>query len=210
MRTLLIAGGGGHAGVVASVAQRTGVWRIVGYTDTADRGVIAGLCWLGPDELALSLRQTGAAEAAALGVGHVGDPSKRIALFERLRGFGFDLPPIVDPSAVVGPDTVLGAATVIMPGAVVNIGTRVEFGCIINTHATIEHDCVIGAHSHIAPGATVCGGCHVGQSSMIGAGAVLAHGVRVPARCVVGAGATVVRDIQEPGVYVGTPARKLR
>ena len=207
MNALLIAGGGGHAGVVASMVQRTGIWRILGYTDLADRGSLVGNRWLGTDEVAITLRQSGAVKAAVLGVGHLGDPSVRIALTERLQGLEYELPVIVDPSAVIGPQTAIGAATVIMPGVVVNTGARIGVGCIINTHATIEHDCSIGKHVHVAPGSTVCGGCEVGDSSMIGAGAVIAHGVRVAAGCLIGAGATVVRDIREPGVYVGTPAR---
>jgi acetyltransferase-like isoleucine patch superfamily enzyme len=50
----------------------------------------------------------------------------------------------------------------------------------------------------------------VGSFSMIGAGATVIQGRKIVAGCVVGAGATVVSDLAEPGVYAGTPARRIR
>jgi acetyltransferase-like isoleucine patch superfamily enzyme len=44
---------------------------------------------------------------------------------------------------------------------------------------------------------------------MIGACSTIIEGIKITAGCVVGAGATVVRDLTEPGVYVGSPARRL-
>jgi serine acetyltransferase len=44
---------------------------------------------------------------------------------------------------------------------------------------------------------------------MIGAGSTVIEGKKIAACCVVGAGATVVHDLTEPGVYVGSPARRI-
>jgi UDP-perosamine 4-acetyltransferase len=63
---------------------------------------------------------------------------------------------------------------------------------------------------HIAPGAVVCGDTRIGDRSMIGAGAVVTEGLVVGADCRVGAGAVVTRSIEQPGVYIGCPARKVR
>jgi len=208
--SLVILGGGGHAKVLAGIVQRLGLWKVAGYTDVKSRGELLGLPYLGGDGILQSLRESGYVDSAALGVGQMGDVTLRVALLGRLETLGFQLPTIVDPAALLGPQTRLGPATVVMPGAVINAGTIVGTACIINTNATVEHDCSIGSHTHIAPGAVVCGGCQVGESTLIGARAVLTPGVRVADACIIGAGATVVCDILEPGTYVGTPARKLR
>ena len=63
---------------------------------------------------------------------------------------------------------------------------------------------------HVAPGATISGGVTIGHFSMIGVGATIIEGKKIAASCLVGAGATVVRDLTEPGVYVGSPARRIK
>jgi acetyltransferase-like isoleucine patch superfamily enzyme len=97
-----------------------------------------------------------------------------------------------------------------MDGSVINIGATLGRGAIVNTNSTIEHDVELADWVHVAPGATVSGGVTVGRFSMIGAGATVIEGIKIAARCMVGAGATVVDDLTEPGVYVGSPARRIR
>jgi UDP-perosamine 4-acetyltransferase len=63
---------------------------------------------------------------------------------------------------------------------------------------------------HIAPGVTISGGVTIGRFSMIGAGATVIEGRRIASECIVGAGAIVVHDLTEPGVYIGSPARRIR
>jgi acetyltransferase-like isoleucine patch superfamily enzyme len=97
-----------------------------------------------------------------------------------------------------------------MDGAVINGGATLGRGAIVNTNSTVEHDVVLADWVHVAPGATLCGGVTVGSFSMIGAGATVIEGTKIGSSCVVGAGATVIDDIVEPGVYVGSPARRIR
>ena len=44
---------------------------------------------------------------------------------------------------------------------------------------------------------------------MIGRGATFIEGIKIEAGCMVGAGAPDVHDLTEPGVYVGSPARRV-
>jgi acetyltransferase-like isoleucine patch superfamily enzyme len=57
--------------------------------------------------------------------------------------------------------------------------------------------------------AVVNGGCRVGRGSFIGSGAILRHNTTICPGAIIGAGAVVVNDIDEVGVYVGNPARKI-
>ena len=59
-------------------------------------------------------------------------------------------------------------------------------------------------------GAHIAGTVTVGQSTWIGAGAVVSNNLRICDNVMIGAGAVVIRDIEEPGTYVGVPARKIR
>lgn len=202
-------GGGGHAKVLMSLLLKSGA-KVLGYTDDVDRGKLLGVARLGTDEVLAATLAAHPDCAAALGVGKVTAHSSRLAILRRLQERGVALPPIVSRDAVCNLDVELGAATVVFDGAIVNSGTRIGEACIVNTHATVEHDCRLGQDVHVAPGVTLSGGVTVGDGCMIGTGANVIQGIRIVAGCLVGAGATVVADLTEPGVYVGSPARRLR
>jgi len=205
---IVVIGGGGHAKVLVSLLKKL-EWEILGYTDASDRGAILGAPYLGPDEALVSTVEGHGRCCALLGVGKTDAAATRRRVRDALVIRGPDWPVIVSPQAVVNEQVVLSEGTVVMDGAVVNSGTMTDAICILNTNCTVDHDCRLGENVHVAPGATLSGGVTVGRDTMIGAGATVIHGVTVCPGCLVGAGATVIADIDIPGVYVGSPARRI-
>lgn len=203
-------GGGGHARVILRIVQGLPEFILVGYTDLVDQGTLFGVPYLGSDPVLATLDRVANPLAAALGVGQVGVGDTRAGLWKSLEPLGLEWPPVVSPHAVVDPEVRVSAAAVVMPGAIVNCGAVLGCGAIVNTGSLVEHDSRIGDWAHVASGATICGGVTVGENSMIGAGAVVIEGCSIAPGSIVGAGATVLRDLKEPGVYVGTPAERIR
>ncbi len=210
MQEIVIVGGGGHARVVASVIKKLSSFKAIGYSDREDHGALLGIPFLGQDSSLLPLVAAHPDLGAVLAVGQVGTGEKRQALWNSLKALRLSFPVVVSPDAVVNEDVVLGEASAVMDGAVVNCGARVGRGAILNTNSTIEHDVALGDWVHISPGATLSGGVVVGSGSMIGAGATVIEGVHIPAATFIGAGSTVINSLTEPGVYVGSPARRIR
>lgn len=97
-------------------------------------------------------------------------------------------------------------------GNYAHVGPLVRIGenTIINTAAIIEHEVIIGNHSHIGPNATISGRCKIGNEVFIGVGATVKDYVNICDNVIVGAGATVVKDISVPGIYVGTPVKRIK
>ena len=208
MADVVVIGGGGHAKVLIAVLHKLG-WDVVGYADRDDRGAILGAARLGGDD-ALTAALTGHPDCAALvGVGKIDASSLRLRLQRDAAALGFETPVVISPHALVNEDVRLGPGTMVFDGVVVNSGSAIGAACILNTNATVEHDCVLGDDVHVAPGATVSGGTRIGDHCMVGAGAIVIQGVSICAGCVLGAGAVVIADISEPGVYVGSPVRRL-
>jgi len=110
----------------------------------------------------------------------------------------------VDPTAELGPGTVVFAGAVIQPRAV--LGKHV----IVNTGATIDHDCRIADFAHIAPGTNLAGEVSVGEGTLVGIGSAVAQCRSIGAWSTVGAGAVVVRDIPDGVTAYGVPARVQR
>ena len=211
MDAIVVIGGGGHAKVVISILRKLKRYRILGYTDPKDNGAVLGVPYLGPDgelaTLAVGPKRTRMQRSplGRLGWGSSGSNSGRGLLSPACR-----FPLIVSPGAVVNEGVSGGEGAVVMDGAVINTGATIGRGAIVNTNSTVEHDVVLEDWVHVAPGATISGGVTVGRFSMIGAGATVIEGIKIAAGCMVGAGATVVRDLTEPGVYVGSPARRIK
>ena len=77
----------------------------------------------------------------------------------------------------------------------------------MNTCASVDHDCVIGDYVHVSVGSHVAGTVQVGDRTWIGIGSAVSNNLSICNDCMIGAGAVVVKDIDEPGTYVGVPAR---
>jgi len=93
-----------------------------------------------------------------------------------------------------------------------HIGPDVRIGAntIINNAAIVEHEVTVGDHCHIGPGSVISGRCNISDLVFVGVGAIVKDYIQICPNVTIGAGATVVCNITEPGVYVGTPARRIK
>jgi UDP-N-acetylbacillosamine N-acetyltransferase len=199
---LLILGFGGHARSVGDVAIDLGIPALI-FVDAA--------VGEGEEFAGFPARST---IPAALGEGWnvfpaAGDNLERRRQLDRA---GSNLPPV---ARLVSRRAYLGFGATILPGTFVahhaHIGPLASIGraTIINTGAIVDHESRIGDFTHISVNATVAGRCSIGSMVFLGAGATVIDRVRVADGVTIGAGATVVGDITEPGVYVGSPARRI-
>ncbi|MET3591289.1 sugar O-acyltransferase (sialic acid O-acetyltransferase NeuD family) [Mesorhizobium shonense] len=117
---------------------------------------------------------------------------------------------LIAPTASVGTQCEIGQGSLIAHQVHLGPLTKIGRGAIINSGAVVDHECVVGDFSHVSVNATIAGRCRIGREVMVGAGATVIDGISICANVIVGAGATVVRDIDVPGVYTGTPARRAR
>jgi UDP-perosamine 4-acetyltransferase len=201
-------GAGGHAKVLIEAIRSRGQHEVVALLDldeTLHGTTVLGVPVEGNDDRLPELADEGV-EAGFVGVGSVGDPQRRIELFNQLKRAGLNVVGAVHPSAVVGEDVETGRGPIIAPNASLNPGTRIGDNVIVNTGAVVEHNCRLGDHTHVAPGATIGGDVSVGDRSHIGLGAAIRQGFDVGYDAVVGAGAVVIRDVPPDTVVVGVPA----
>lgn len=200
---VIVIGAGGHGKVIADIVRSCGD-TVLGFLDDslAAPESVCGIPVLGRIENYVNY--LGAWFVIAIGNGTV-----RRKVAARLSGVRWYT--AIHPDAVVSDmGTSIGEGTVVMAGAVVNPCTVIGKHCIVNTRAGVDHDNKIGDYTHISVGATLAGTVTVGDTVWVGAGAVVSNNISVCSKCMIGAGAVVVRSIEEPGTYVGVPARKIR
>lgn len=220
MERMIILGRGGHAASLVDALERQNLYEIAGYVvndageaDTRDTDVRDAECRhtsnlpgkypvLGGDDSLAQMFQSGIRHAA-VGIGFLGESDLRERLWRTLKGIGFSLPVICDPSAVLAGNVSIGEGAFIGKGAIINVNAQVGRMCIINTGAIVEHDCQVGDFSHVSVGSVLCGGVQIGRSTFVGANATVIQGRRVGDGCIVAAGTTVRKDVEEHHVVFG-------
>lgn len=196
----IIIGYSGHAYVVCDILLKNNV-SIKGYCDRVRKeNNPYNLNYLGP-EMDYSFDDEEVFVA-------IGDNKIRKAVFDSLDGKAA-LGDAYHPTVEIGYGVQLGAMTMLGAYSVVNPFASLGNGVIINTGAIVEHESIIGDFVHIAPGAVLAGNVMIGDNTFIGAGAVVKQGVKICNDVIVGAGSVVIKDINEPGTYIGVPAKKM-
>lgn len=112
--------------------------------------------------------------------------------------------------------------------AVVETGVTIGSHSWVNKGAIVESDAVIGKNVGVAPEAYLCCATHVigpehrragtpqrlpvivEDGCWLGARSVVLPGVTVAKGCVIAAGALVTKDTEPNGLYIGSPARRVR
>jgi UDP-N-acetylbacillosamine N-acetyltransferase len=207
MSKLFILGAGGIAIVAADIARCQG-FDILGFLDDnpAKHGtLLCGAPVLGNFSLLSGLREAAPQVVVAFSNSH-----GRLDVAQRARSYGFSLPKLIHPSAIISQYASVDEGTIVMPGVIVNAGAHIGDNTILNTAASIDHECRIGDGVHIGPGARLSGLVTVGNASWIGIGSVIRESIYIGADVLLGAGSLVLKDIPDGVVAYGSPAKVIR
>lgn len=203
---VVVLGAGGHAKVIIELLRGMG-YDVVKCVSSHEQEAILGVPVVTPEMPELRrLRRDGVTNAFIA----IGSNAVRRALANTILELDFKYPNAIGRSAVISPSATLGFGIAVMEGAVVNACVTIGNHAIINTNASIDHDCNVREFCHVAPGCTLAGTVSVGAHSFLGARTVAIPGVKMPEHTTTGAGTVVVRDLEAPGTYVGTPARRIK
>jgi len=203
--TLIIIGAGGHGKVVADIAEKTQQWEKIYFLD--DNPSIQSVGKYRVVGVAADIKKH---EKNAQFFVAIGNNIIRQEVQSKLENQGFTAATLIHPNSIIASDVEIGSGSAIMAGAIINSSARIGKGCIINTASSVDHDCVIEDYVHISPGAHLAGNVHVGTRSWLGLGSLIINNLCICSDCTVGAGAVIIQNIDEPGTYVGVPARKVK
>lgn len=199
LKGLVILGFGGHARSVADIAFSCGIKSFV-FVDEHARD---GENFLGyPVQKNLPEAQADWACIPASG-----DNATRQKQMAEVKSKGWNCTMLISPHAIIGVGAVIGEGTMIGHQAHIGPMVKIGSGCIINTGAIVDHEAQVGDYTHVSIKSAVAGRSQIGSFCMIGAGATVIDRLKVTDNVVVGAGAAVVKSIEQPGTYVGVPAR---
>jgi sugar O-acyltransferase (sialic acid O-acetyltransferase NeuD family) len=199
---LMLVGSGGHAKVVAEAAEASFTdSKIVVADQNLDR---VGHLLL--DKYPVRLLNDWVAQCNCFHVA-IGDGKARRELSLMLVDNDKTPVTIFHPASNVSGRAFIGRGAFIAAGAVVGAEANIGEGVILNHNSVVDHDSYIGAFSHVAPGATICGGVEVGSMTLVGARAVLLPSVKIGSNVTIGAGSVVACDIPDGHTVMGVPGK---
>lgn len=202
IRELVIFGAGGHAVSVADVALSSMPDLNLVFIGVTHDHTIFGFPVIAPGDF----------QPTSDAYFHVaiGDNKQRAKVYQECMEMGLNPYNIISPQAHLSRDVCFGEGNFIAHGAHIGPESKFGDGCIINTHAVIDHEAQLGNFVQVCPNAAVGGKARIGNKVFIGLSASVIDRITITDAAIIGANATVVDDLQEQGVYVGTPAaRKL-
>ena len=205
---IVILGRGGHAKAIINIIEKSRSFNIVGITDIdAKKGeTFLGYPMLGNDDVLPKFLLEGV-KNLAIGIGGFKDNTARTKLFERVLELGFDLPPIIHPSANIASRTEIGKASIIFSGVNLNVGVKIGSNTIIATGSNIDHESNLGDNVLISSGVSIGANVEIGDGVLCALGSNVISGVSINNEIVIGAGAVVVNDLSDKGTYIGCPAK---
>lgn len=164
--------------------------------------------WNGENELILPLSRFDPGEYELIVA--VGDPLDRFNIVKRL--------PIdtkyfthIHPSVLIlGDDIRIGEGSIICAGSILTTNIKLGNHTHLNLQTTIGHDCEIGDYFTTAPGAKISGNCKICDFVYLGTNASVKEELSICSSTTIGLNAAVVKNIEEPGTYVGVPAKKIK
>lgn len=110
----------------------------------------------------------------------------------------------------IGKNCVIGSNTAIVRGSA-NENTTLDSDVNIAPGCCIGHGTYIGKNVHFANNITIGGSVVISDYNFIGCGAIINPGVKIThSDVIIGSGTTVTKPINESGVYVGLPAKKIK
>ncbi len=198
MEKIILLGFGGHCKSIIDSIESLNEYSIVGVLDVKEKYGQRYRDYevIGDDDMLQQLYICGVTHAF-VSVGYLGENTVRERLFSKVKKMGFTVPTIIDKTAILADDSIIGEGTFIGKGAIINSNVKIGEMAIINTGAIIEHDCIIGDYAHISVGSVLCGAVKVGKSAFVGARTVVKQGLTIGEKVLIGMGSSVISDVDD-------------
>ena len=117
----------------------------------------------------------------------------------------------IHPSVQIhGNDVEIGEGSIICAGTIITTNVKIGKHAHLNLMTTIGHDNIIGNYFTTAPGVKISGNSNIGNKVYFGTNSCNKEKTTICDNVIVGLNSGVVKHIDKPGVYVGTPAIKIK
>lgn len=140
----------------------------------------------------------------------IADSNSRQRIVESLPGNTKYFTHIHPTAQIHGKDVEIGEGSVICAGTIITTNVKIGKHAHLNLITTIGHDCLIGNYFTTAPGVQISGNEIIGDRVYFGTRSCIKQKLKVCNDVIIGMNSGVVKNIDEPGTYIGTPAKRIK
>jgi len=139
----------------------------------------------------------------------VADSKSRFDISQRLpKGIKFFT--FIHPTSLIMDNVDIGDGSFIGAYSILTTNIKIGKHSILNRSNHIGHDCRIGDFFSAMPGVIVSGNVTIQDLVYIGTNSSIKEKIKICELTTIGLNSGVVKDIDKPGVYIGTPAIKIK
>lgn len=140
----------------------------------------------------------------------IGDPKTRKRISELLPKETVYGTFIHSSCIITGKNVSIGSGSIICPNVVITENVTIGKHSQLNLQTSVGHDSVICDYFTSAPKVSVSGNNFIGNLVYIGTNSCTKEKVSISDNVIIGLNSGVVKDINESGVYIGTPCVKIK
>jgi sugar O-acyltransferase (sialic acid O-acetyltransferase NeuD family) len=116
----------------------------------------------------------------------------------------------IHPSVQIMDDNIeMGEGSFIGANSILTTNIKIGKHALLNRSNHIGHDCEIGDYFSAMPGAIVSGNVKIYDYVYMGTNSAIKEKLLIHSLSTIGMNSCVVKHIEESGIYVGVPAKKL-
>lgn len=116
----------------------------------------------------------------------------------------------IHPTALIGEDVNIGEGSFIGAHSILTTNIKLGKHSLLNRANHIGHDTVIGSFLSMMPGAIISGNCTIYDCVYLGTNSSVKEKTSIHSFTTVGLNAGVIKNINEPGIYIGLPAKQIK
>lgn len=116
----------------------------------------------------------------------------------------------IHPTAITGNDIEIELGSFIGAYSIITTNIKIGKHAILNRGNHIGHDTVIGDYFSAMPGAIVSGNVTIHDLVYIGTNSSIKEKISIHSLITIGSNTAVVKHINQPGTYVGCPAKRIK
>jgi sugar O-acyltransferase (sialic acid O-acetyltransferase NeuD family) len=117
----------------------------------------------------------------------------------------------IHPTSIIMSDDVeIGEGSFIGAYSILTTNIKIGKHALLNRGNHIGHDCEIGDYFSAMPGAIVSGNDKIYDLVYLGTNSSIREKIKITNSVTIGMNSVVVNNIEESGVYVGVPSKKIK
>lgn len=116
----------------------------------------------------------------------------------------------IHPTALIMDNVEIGDGSFIGAYSILTTNIKIGKHTILNRGNHIGHDCIIGDYFSAMPGAIVSGNVTISDIVYMGNNSSIREKLSIHSSSIIGMNSAVIKSINESGVYVGVPVKKIK